>query len=218
MIGLFPDYADKNLEDFQIQDPSHEMALRTVEKYIADLRGMHRRGHGLTFLGNVGVGKTMLAEMVLKAAQATPYQSSILRSQWAEPDEEPIIVEKKYFVESIRADAFIQLHQDLMDISKKDEYDGYQELRKQIRRLGTMHFVLFDDVGREHVGGSGWSNHLLFNVLRSRSDQRLPFLVTSNLNLTELAERYDEGFTSLLHEKTDIIGIQGGDFRCNEDS
>jgi DNA replication protein DnaC len=205
MKNLFPKYADKTLEDFQILDPSHEVALQKIKSYTASLIDMRKAGHGLTFLGPVGVGKTFLAEMVLKAAQETVYRKY------------GVDFEEKYSIESITADSFIDLHQTTMN--KDVEADRRSKAHQQIRRIKSgVDFVLFDDLGREHLGTTDWSSHLLFNMLRSRSNRRLPFLLTSNLDLTEMAERYDEGFISLLREDTDIIVLEGEDFRCKEDS
>jgi DNA replication protein DnaC len=211
MKSLFPKYADKTLEDFQILDPSHEVALQKVKNYTASLIEMRKAGHGLTFLGPVGVGKTYLAEMVLKAAQETVYQRCTVNG-----GEEYPLLDKRYLIESITADSFIGLHQATMN--KDVEADQRSEAHQEIRRIESVHFVLFDDVGREHLGATDWSSHLLFNVLRYRSNRRLPFLVTSNLSLVELKERYDEGFTSLLHGDTDIIVMEGEDFRCRRDN
>jgi DNA replication protein DnaC len=69
MSKLFPRYVDKSIEEFQILDPSHEVAVQRVKEYLASLADCRRYGFGLTFLGLTGVGKTFLAQMVLKSAE-----------------------------------------------------------------------------------------------------------------------------------------------------
>jgi len=192
---LFPRYAGKTLDDFQVTDPSHEVALREVKTYMGAVREARAAGHGLTFLGQAGVGKTYLAEMVLKYAQ-----------------------EEGFSIESIAAATYIDLHYDQMVYSKHDEDEEYRTHQHIQRIQSQTDFVLFDDVGREHSGQSEWSNHILFNALRFRSDRCLPFLVTSNLTPTALNERYTEGFLSLLREVTTVLIIEGEDFRCRKDS
>jgi hypothetical protein len=54
----------------------------------------------------------------------------------------------------------------------------------------------------------------LFDTLRFRFNRGLPFLLTSNLGLPELRDRYSEGMTSLLKEATTIVGISGQDYRA----
>jgi DNA replication protein DnaC len=205
-MNLFPGYADKTLEEFQTLTPSHEEALRRIQAYTSNLIEMRKAGYGLTILGPQGVGKTHLAQMVLKQAKETVYKKYIAS--------ESFTLEKKYTVESIEAETYISLHQKLMDMDKREDYEEYGEVRQAIRQLETAHFVLFDDVGREHNGSSDWTAHLLYNIVKFRYHRSRPFLITSNLPLEALAERYTKSFTSVLHEKTDVITITGEDFRC----
>jgi DNA replication protein DnaC len=193
MNKLFPRYADKSLADFQILDPSHEAALQTVKDYLSRLYECCRMGIGLTFLGPVGVGKTYLAQMVLKEAQAQGHS-----------------------IESVELSTYIDLHQERMMLSRSDpEGDEIQVVNQHIRKIrGKTDFVLFDDMGREHAGDSGWSNHILYDTLRFRSNRNLPFLITTSLPISRLDDRYTEGFSSLLHEVTELIVIEGKDFRC----
>lgn len=217
MKGLFPPYANKTLDEFQVLNPSQEEALHRIKGYINMIPDMRRTGHGLTILGPTGVGKTYLAEMVLKAAQETVYKEYV--PPFDDLDEEEIAnlkrrYEKKYTVESIEAGTFIGLHLTTMD--KEQESERRSAAHEQIRRIETAHFVLFDDLGREHAGESGWSEHLIYNTIKFRYHRKRPFLITSNLSPDELAGRYTEGLVSVLHEKTDILIMTGNDYRCEK--
>lgn len=202
MNGIFPRYADASLKDFQVRWPDHEAALKTVKSYIEGLRENRARGHGLTFLGLTGVGKTFLASMVLKEATAQGYS-----------------------VESIEVDNYATLLHNKMMWSDMDEDDLAYKSHQHITRIRSkVDFLLLDDVGREHdpktgpQRGAGWSGSQLFNLIRHRSNRLRPCLLTTNLTMEELDLRYGEGFSSLLHEATDIIVIEAEDHRCREEN
>jgi len=188
---VFPRYAEKSLEDFQIIDPSHEEALQTAKDYMLRLPECRVKGIGLTILGPAGVGKTFLASMIMKCAK-----------------------EEGDSIECIEASTYIEMHQQRMILDGEDELEVHQH----IRRIQRVKLLLLDDIGREHVGDSGWANTIIFNTLRFRYNRCLPFLVTANLSLDGLTDRYSQGLTSILHEVTEFIVIEGEDARCRKDS
>jgi DNA replication protein DnaC len=121
--------------------------------------------------------------------------------------------EEGFSIECIEVDTFIGLYQERMILEDEEARNSYEHIR---RIESKADFVLLDDVGREHVGDSGWANHIVFNTLRFRSNRKLPSIITSNLNLPGLTERYSQGLVSLLHEVTEIIMIEGEDYRCRK--
>lgn len=74
-------------------------------------------------------------------------------------------------------------------------------------------FLLLDDVGREHESASGWSDDKVFNLLRFRHNRCLPTILTTNVPIEQLEERYTEGMRSFLQEATVIIPMEGEDYR-----
>ena len=192
MNRLFPLYADKTLDDFQILNHSHDAATQDVKTYLAALPEALTAGYGLTFVGPTGTGKTHLAQMVLKEAQ-----------------------HKGFTIESIELSTYIKLHHDRIMYAEQDNGDALDKTLTQIRRIRSKtDFVLLDDVGREYDGGSGWATQILFDTLRFRYNRKRPFLVTTNLPVDSLDERYTEGLTGLLSEVTKIILLKGDDFRA----
>jgi DNA replication protein DnaC len=189
MNGLFFEYADASLDIYQPQNPSQEHALHVVKKYIDNVEENLKAGIGLSFLGMAGLGKTFLAEVVLKEAKA-----------------------QKYGVESITASGFVRLHQKQYD--RNEDPDVLASVERQIRRI---HFktdlVLFDDVGREHDPGTGYASGVVFEAMRDRYNRKLSFVITSNLDSVGLQERYSESFVSMLSGKTHVIELNGEDYR-----
>jgi DNA replication protein DnaC len=204
MKGVFRRYRGQTLDDYQ---PTHETqhdAKEIVRVYIEDLE-LHRvAGQGITFMGPIGVGKTTLASVVISAAR-----------------------EKGYRVESIEMSAYVQLIKDSwrLDNLTREDYEEYCEQADEVHdRLRYIQgqgrspkqgadWLLLDDVGREYASESGWSGQQLFDLVRFRYNRRLPTLVTCNLRLSELDNRYTEGLTSVLTECSFMVGIVGDDYR-----
>lgn len=207
MRSVFPAYRDKTLEDFQIRHDSHRVALGKVEKYRANLDQHRTTGYGVTLIGPNGVGKTMLACCgVLREAQ-----------------------ERGYRVEAVELSNYVSLHKELFGLQflikagHDDSVDRYVEVKRHIRSIQGLlkrsaDWVLFDDVGREYPSESGWSQQEFFDTLRFRWNRNLPTVLTTNLPLADLDRRYTEGLGSLLAESSEVIMVEGDDYRWRRDS
>lgn len=200
MKGLFPGFRNVTLDTYQPQDASQEEALRVIKDYIDHLADCRKGGTGLTIIGPPGVGKTHLAEAVIKHAQEVP------RLVYTKGYEEPLVTGQKYFAESVTASEYVRMHQDM-----RDDEDVLDRVRRIERSLD---FVLFDDLGREYDSGSGFASSVMFNTIKGRYNRRKPFIITSNMSVEKLVERYTGGFVSVLYGCTQIIQIDGEDYRA----
>jgi hypothetical protein len=50
--------------------------------------------------------------------------------------------------------------------------------------------LVIDDLGKEHSGDSGYFERTLERLIRHRSDEMLPTIITSNMSGTEMSQRY----------------------------
>lgn len=201
MQKVFFPFRGKTLGDYNPQHPSQEVAKEAVRDYIENLDARRETGRGLALMGPNGVGKTLLASLVLAAAERAGYR-----------------------IEAIESSSYVQLNQDYWQAGGlvRQGFDDYEpRLAKLRHHLGSISgtirrsadWVLLDDIGREPTAESGWSAKQLFDVLRARHNRGLPFLVTSNLPLGDLGRVYTEGFTSLLAEATTLLVVIGDDYR-----
>jgi len=206
MRDVFAPYREMTLKDYQVQNESQAATVIAVGAYIQTLEENRVHGKSLSLLGPNGVGKTMIASIVLNAARNLEYRA-----------------------EAIEFASYVNLHKekwnlhDLLRHGHDDMIDAYIRVRSHIRYIQghltkSADWVLFDDVGREFPSESGWSQNELFDTLRFRWNRGLPFLLTTNLPLSELELRYTIGLGSFLNEASEIILVEGDDYRWRKGS
>lgn len=83
-----------------------------------------------------------------------------------------------------------------------------------VRRVETVDFLLIEDLGKEYSGrGSGFAELCFENLLRKRSRECRPTLVTSNLSPVDFKSRYQESAASLAMECMIAVQMKGSDRR-----
>lgn len=77
----------------------------------------------------------------------------------------------------------------------------------------TADFLLIDDLGKEHMGPSGFSSTIFDNLIRHRTQHRLPTFITTNLSRSAIRERYGDALLSLIEGKCKVVVCNGADVR-----
>ena len=77
--------------------------------------------------------------------------------------------------------------------------------------------VILDDVGAELVGRAeqGWVAELIYEIVRARAENQRPTVVTSNLNLDQLGQRYTQRVASRLGELCRPLWFKAADYRIS---
>lgn len=75
--------------------------------------------------------------------------------------------------------------------------------------------IILDDLGAEarEKTEQGWISELLFEIVQTRYEQELPTIITTNLTLGELSQRYGERTASRISEMCIVTWAEGFDFR-----
>lgn len=64
----------------------------------------------------------------------------------------------------------------------------------------NVRVLVLDDVGKEHSSASGWQKNMLHHVLRTRFNNGLPTIVTTNVALNDWDAHYGAATQSFIHE------------------
>lgn len=170
---------------------------------IAQLRTWiteHDGQRGLFLSGPFGTGKTALILATLKSLVLQAAE----RADWEKfPSDYGTFTTATNLLESLRP-------QDAADRTLASN-------GQMLRRYRTVPYLALDDLGSERL--TPWGADRLFEVVNHRHNELLPMLVTSNLNLKQLAERMNQQvgdgesgdrIVNRLLESCDVITLASG--------
>lgn len=104
----------------------------------------------------------------------------------------------------------------LSDVLKSAYIDGerFDPNLTIVQRVEEVDFLLIEDLGKEYSGkGSGWAELNFENMIRKRSRELRPTLVTTNLTPAEFKERYKQSASAIAMETMTAVEVKGTDFR-----
>lgn len=149
-------------------------------------------GIGLMLYGLPGRGKTTVANAVLQdIIRNVPPEIVGLEPGKAVP-------RPCYF---ITYNGILDLKGDIMDNHDSDDellYNGL--LGEAVDESYNVRVLIIDDVGKEHASASGWQKNMLHHVLRTRFNNGLPTIITTNVRLDDWEAHYGSATQSFVHE------------------
>ena len=149
-------------------------------------------GVGLMLYGLPGRGKTTVANTLLQ---------EVLRKAGPEvlgmkPGK--IVSRPCYF---ITYNSLLDLKGAIMETHDTDDqllYDGI--LGESYDDAYNVRVLVLDDVGKEHASASGWQKNMLHHVMRTRFNNGLPTIVTTNIKIDDWEAHYGSATQSFVHE------------------
>lgn len=94
----------------------------------------------------------------------------------------------------------------------RDDFDHKDSFNLE-RIIANKGVLLIDDLGAEKP--SDWVSETVFKIINKRYEEMLPTIITSNLELGELAPRFGDRIPSRIAEMCDVIKMDGGDRRLS---
>ena len=164
-------------------------------------------GLGLVLYGEPGHGKTTVSLVVLQ---------EMLRKFPIEafsPQENKTLVRPCYF---LTFSALLDLKGALMEDPTDEEQVLFAGILGEAQDDSyNIRMLVIDDVGKEHMSGSGWQKTMLHHVLRTRFNNGLPTIVTSNIPLEAWGAVYGPATESFAREAFIPIALKSpkGDLR-----
>jgi DNA replication protein DnaC len=164
-------------------------------------------GRGLLLCGQPGRGKTTLALAVIQEMITKfPLESF-------SPSENKVLIRPCYFA---TFNDIIDLKGELMDDFTPEAENLYNGMLGECKDDAyNIRVLVIDDVGKEHMSGSGWQKTMLHHVLRTRFNNGLPTIVTSNIPLEAWGAVYGPATESFAREAFVPIALKSpkGDLR-----
>lgn len=185
MINIPERYRDKSLENFDDKSVSLSFKQQASKVFSS--------GKSLALLGNCGVGKTHLAVAMLNI--------------WCEQNKhlkQDFDSASRYFAYFLPSNEFFMELKSTFDLKDKSELDI-------IADYGNRPLLIFDDLGSEKV--TDWSRQVFYTLIDYRYREMKQTIITSNLTLNEIAEKFDDRIPSRLCEMGEVITLKGEDRR-----
>jgi len=198
-------FRGKGLKDYVPVHHTGEFALREATRFIDSFDDHYvsksRRlsgdlpddwsniGRGLMLSGSNGVRKTTLA-----AAVATEVQ-------WLNPN---------FHVYMTR---FSDYKEALTNTFQKEDSAVKQQSKEVLVRALRSTLLVLDDIGQEHRTSSGFTESMLHELIRKRTEAGLPTVVTTNIDPDDMYGVYGKSFDSFRLEAFQTLEMRGGDSR-----
>jgi len=184
------------LEDCNDSDPEDIVEISGWlsifnEGSVVRASGNRYCGRGLLLAGLPGRGKSTVA--------AATIQTIMLNSplQAFDVSEESVLIRPCYF---ITFNDVLALQGRMMDSPTDWEEVLYYGILGEAHDPYNIRVLVIDDVGKEHASLSGWQKNVLHHVLRTRYNQGLPTIVTTNVMLEDWNSLYGDATESFAKE------------------
>ena len=169
--------------------------------------GQQSCGKGLLLVGSPGHGKTTLAltiiQDIIKRFDMEPFKVTDGR----------VLVKPCYFM---TYNSIIELRGTLIEGGTDEQERLFLGLHgESVDDAYNVRVLVIDDIGKEHVTASGWHKTLLHHILRTRFNNGLPTIVTTNLPVSAWSSAYGDATGSFIHEAFVTIELESikGDLR-----
>ena len=174
----------KKFNDFMNLD-GKKVARKIAIAYVDKFSQMKERGLGLTFIGNTGVGKTLLVEIMAQQ-----------------------IMQKAFTCLSTTA-------YDLwLNIAKTYNSNSKVSTKAILKKPKNVDLLILDNFNSVSVRNFGDDEaKKFFNIINYRYNQNLPTIITTTTKLNKLSEQLSKDLIERIKEKNKSINITGVNFR-----
>jgi DNA replication protein DnaC len=169
-----PRYRDKTFADFNVDNVDQGRVKNVAMQFVKTFEGRRKDATCLKLQGNIGTGKTLIANIMFQALAKSGYSV--------------------HYEPSLR---FLRKLQD-------KNYACDADLQVALDYYKRIQFLVIDEVTEGYGGKdgqlSGWEKQMLFTVIDMRYHEKLCTAIISNRNKEEIIERIGERTSDRLSE------------------
>lgn len=180
-------------------------ALESVHAWIAAVRagkvvraaGSPLCGVGLVLQGAPGVGKSLLATLILRELAQTVSDRTWAAGENRFGPSAPVLFATYPKILTTVRDSW------------RDDDDAANTVKRMFGMAGAsnVRVLVVDDLGKEHRTNSHWAENSFDQLLRQRFDEGLPTIITTNVPVKDWATVYGAPMESFVHEAMTILPI-----------
>ena len=93
----------------------------------------------------------------------------------------------------------------------EEEHFSYGHKREMLNLVLNTDLLIIDDLGTEN--GTNFYDSTVYNIISTRLNSRKPVIISTNLDINEIREKYDERITSRITTQYAVIEFRGKDIR-----
>lgn len=187
MMGVPKQFCNKTIIDFKTYHDDGLSKIKSfVADYLCDIQINMSDGRGIFFFGSNGVGKSMLASIIL--IEAYKYRYSCRRVTFSR---------------------YIDVYTEAWGVKNKDEKDAWENDFYETYKGAEL--LVLEEIGKEI--DSKIAKPILEDLLRYREEHGLVTIICSNITPNVVEEIYGPSIMSLIKGSMTPIKIVGKDMR-----
>ncbi len=189
-MGVPKAYCKNRLSDYETNgNPQLKAVKDYIRDYILEMPQNIENNRGIFFYGSNGVGKSMLACILLKEAYVN-----------------------RYTTRRVTFANYISEYTRMWNAKSVEEKESLEEIFYQYYK--SVEFLVLEEVGKEL--DTKLSATVLEDLLRHREEHGLPTIICTNLHPKDIIEKYGSSIESLIKGNFTPINIVGDDNRITK--